>query len=582
MPPLERFAHGTTVATNALLERRGASTAFVATRGFEHLLHLRRQNRAHLYRLDADHPEPLVPRERCSAWTSGSGRTGVVRPLDLSSLPEVDAEAIAVCLLFSFRDATHEQAVASRLRRRYPHAHVVASHEVAPEFREYERAATTTVDAYLGPLPAGTCTRWEHRRRARAAEPFVMRSSGGVATLDEAAGHPGADPSLGPGRGRRRRRAHRRARGIESAIAFDMGGTSTDVCLIAVAGRGDRRAARWPASRSGSDGRHPHGRRGRRLGGLAGPGRRPSRRPAERGCGARARMLRPRRGGADRDRRESGPRAASRRALPGGLQLDRAAAERALGTIDPAGRGRRRRTRKCSGRCGSSPSSGATTRATSRSSPSAGPGRCTRAPSPRRSDARGDRPGCAGVLSALGLVVSDARRDKVRTDVRPLADVVELPDEGEVEPSLPRAVVRATVPLGARARGAVPRGARGPLRLRRPHARGRAGRRPDRHGRARAADRAGRAAATHDSPARGWSSCRAPPAGSPTAGAGSPTTRARSSWSERVIPVELQVIGARSARSPRRWAQSSSARRSRRTSRSAATARPRSSTATGA
>src|SRR5215210_888716 len=152
---VERFTHGTTVATNALLERKGARTAFVATAGFEHLLHLRRQNRKHLYRLCESHPEPLVPLERCHGVRERMGREGVVEPLDLDSLPELDAEAVAVCLLFSFRDPAHEQSVAGELRRRLPRAHVVASHEVAPEFREYERASTTAVDAYLRPLLAG-------------------------------------------------------------------------------------------------------------------------------------------------------------------------------------------------------------------------------------------------------------------------------------------------------------------------------------------------------------------------------------------------------------------------------------------
>src|ERR671936_2211692 len=101
---VSRLGHGTTVATNALLERKGARTAFVGTRGFEHLLHLRRQNRAHLYRLCADHPEPLVPLERCYGVAERLGPEGVLAELDRDSVPDVDAEAVAVCLLFSFRD----------------------------------------------------------------------------------------------------------------------------------------------------------------------------------------------------------------------------------------------------------------------------------------------------------------------------------------------------------------------------------------------------------------------------------------------------------------------------------------------
>src|SRR5207237_4695464 len=134
---VERFTHGTTAATNALLERKGARTAFVATEGFEHVLHLRRQNRAHLYRLCEAHPEPLVPLERCHGVAERIGPEGVVAPLELDSLLELgeDVEAVAVCLLFSFRDPSHERAVAEELRRRPPAVPVVASPEVAPQFR---------------------------------------------------------------------------------------------------------------------------------------------------------------------------------------------------------------------------------------------------------------------------------------------------------------------------------------------------------------------------------------------------------------------------------------------------------------
>src|SRR3954463_1987325 len=148
---VERLAHGTTAATNALLERRGARTALVTTAGFEHLLHLRRQNRAHLYRLCAQHPEPLVPLERCHGVSERMGPAGGLRGLDVASIPTPapDVGAVAVCLLFSFRHPEHERAVAEELRRLLPHARVVASHELAPEFREYERASTTVIDAYL-------------------------------------------------------------------------------------------------------------------------------------------------------------------------------------------------------------------------------------------------------------------------------------------------------------------------------------------------------------------------------------------------------------------------------------------------
>src|ERR1700756_4812200 len=106
---VERFAHGTTTATNALLERRGARTAYVGNDGFEHLLHLRRQTRAHLYRPCARHPEPVVELADCHGVAGRLGPDGELQPLDLASLPELgDVEAVAVCLLFSFRDPAHE------------------------------------------------------------------------------------------------------------------------------------------------------------------------------------------------------------------------------------------------------------------------------------------------------------------------------------------------------------------------------------------------------------------------------------------------------------------------------------------
>src|SRR5881398_597284 len=198
-----RFAHGTTVATNALLERRGARVAYVGNAGFEQLLHLRRQTRAHLYRLCAEHPEPLVPLERCHGIRGRLGPEGEPEPLDLGSLPDIgEAEAVAVCLLFAFRDPSQERVVAAELRRRYPGVHVVASHEVAPEFREYERASTTAADAYLGPVVVRYLRALS--TAAAAAElpaPFVMRSSGGVATPEEAAEHPATILVSGPAAG---------------------------------------------------------------------------------------------------------------------------------------------------------------------------------------------------------------------------------------------------------------------------------------------------------------------------------------------------------------------------------------------
>src|SRR6266849_6598332 len=230
---VERFAHGTTVATNALLERKGARTAFVTTAGFEHLLHLRRQTRAHLYRPCAAWPDPLVPLERSHGVRGRMGPEGELEPLDLDTLPEIDAEAVAVCLLHAYRDPTHEQAVVEELRRRLPVAHVVASHEVAPEFREYERASTTAADAYLAPVTARYLRALADAAQAGdLPQPLVMLSSGGVATVDNAAAHPATILVSGPAAGIVGAGLVAGRAGFEHAIAFDMGGTSTDVCLL--------------------------------------------------------------------------------------------------------------------------------------------------------------------------------------------------------------------------------------------------------------------------------------------------------------------------------------------------------------
>jgi N-methylhydantoinase A len=446
---LARFAHGTTVATNALLERRGARTAYVGNAGFEHLLHLRRQTRAHLYRLCADHPEPLVPLERCHGVRGRLGPEGELEPLDLGSLPDLgDAEAVAVCLLFAFRDPSHEQAVTAELRRRHPGVHVVASHEVAPEFREYERASTTAADAYLAPVAA----RYLHALAAAAAEaglpePVVMLSSGGVVPAAEAAAHPARLLVSGPaggvvGAGLLARRA-----GFEDAIAFDMGGTSTDVCLLP-----GGRAARVSE---------------REVGGL--PVRLPSVDVHTVGAGGGS-LVRRDAGGALRVGPESagadpGPACYGRGGgptvtdanllldrlpgeLPGGLVLDRAAAAAALDGIDPAAvvdvvnAEMLRALRVVSVERGHDPREFALV-----AYGGAGPlHACALA------EELGIEavlvPAAAGVLSALGLAAGDERRDHVVSHVRPLGEVSHLPAEGEADLRYRGQSFELTVPLG--------------------------------------------------------------------------------------------------------------------------------------
>jgi N-methylhydantoinase A len=431
---VERFAHGTTVATNALLERKGARTAFVTNAGFEHLLHLRRQTRAHLYRPCASWPDPLVPLERCYGVQGRLGPAGELEPLVLDSLPAFEADAVGVCLLHAYRDAAHEREVAAELRRRLPNTHVVASHEIAPEFREYERASTTLADAYLGPVVSRYLRALADTAVAAGLpEPLVMRSSGGVATPAEAAAHPATILVSGPAAGVIGAARVAALAGVENAIAFDMGGTSTDVCLIA-GGHAERSSERvvdgLPIHLPAVD-LHTVGAGGgsivwRDPGGAlrVGPqsaGAQPG--PACYGRGGSVPTV--------TDANLLLGRLPER--LAGGVELDVGAAERAFEGLDPAGAievvnaEMLRALRVVSVERGHDPADFALV-----AFGGAGPLHAC-----ELAEELGIRtvlvPEAAGVLSALGLVASDERRDSVRTHLVPLDEAGELPREGTAD-----------------------------------------------------------------------------------------------------------------------------------------------------
>ena len=235
---VKRFVHGMTVGTNALLENRTAKTALLATEGFVDLEELRRQNRPDLYRLCAAHPEPLVPPELRVAVPERTGPDGVLRALDearlrerLGELPD-DCESVAVCLLWSFLHPEHEQRVAALVEETRPDLHVSTSHETAPVFREYERCATTIVDAATSPLMRSYLR--ELTRRALdegLPEPEVMLSSGGVADAEQAAAHGSWTVLSGPAGGAVGAAWAARAAGAHDAVCLDMGGTSCDVSV---------------------------------------------------------------------------------------------------------------------------------------------------------------------------------------------------------------------------------------------------------------------------------------------------------------------------------------------------------------
>jgi N-methylhydantoinase A len=234
---VEAFAHGMTVATNALLEGKVARTAFVATAGFTDLVALGRQARRELYRLCAAHPAPLTPPKRRFAARERTGPDAVLEPLrDLDALVDAVAaaepEAVAICLLHSYRHPEHERAIGAALRERLG-VHVSLSHEVVGTFREFERAATTEVDAALSPLLARYLRRLlDAAREAGLPAPAIMQSSGGLAALDAAADHAALTVLSGPAGGAAAAALLAARCGEPDLLCFDMGGTSCDVCVV--------------------------------------------------------------------------------------------------------------------------------------------------------------------------------------------------------------------------------------------------------------------------------------------------------------------------------------------------------------
>jgi N-methylhydantoinase A len=237
---IEGFAHGMTVGTNALLEERGARTALIATKGFADLLEIARQDRPSLYHLCAPKPTPLIADELKLEAAERTGPEGIVEPLAegeaerlATALEERSAESVAICLLFSYLDPTHERRLAEHLRERLPDLHVSASHEVLPRFREYERASTTAIDAYLSPLLGRYLGRLtEATAAAGLPAPQVMLSSGGVAPAAEAARAGAWSVLSGPAGGAVGAGLLARLSGDGNALGFDMGGTSCDVCVV--------------------------------------------------------------------------------------------------------------------------------------------------------------------------------------------------------------------------------------------------------------------------------------------------------------------------------------------------------------
>jgi len=239
----QRFVHGTTVATNALLERKGARVALLTTEGHRDILEMREGLKPHRYDLRSSPPEPLVPRELRFGVRERLRPTGdVLTPLDDISLTEAiaaikksGATSVAICFLHAYRNPAHEIAAAERLKRELPDVSVSCSSDVLPQIKEYERVSTTVVNAYVGPVVRRYLERLERRlvEAGLKGSLFIILSHGGMAPVEEAARLAAATVLSGPAGGISGCRRCADMLGLKDLVAFDMGGTSTDISLVA-------------------------------------------------------------------------------------------------------------------------------------------------------------------------------------------------------------------------------------------------------------------------------------------------------------------------------------------------------------
>lgn len=245
LPETGRVVHGTTIGTNAILERKGATVGVLTTRGFRDTLEIARTNRTVLYDIRARKPAPLVPRHRILEVDERMAADGtVLRPLReaevraaterLGPMADGDGAAAVVCFLHSYANPAHERAAARLLETLLPGWFVCTSEEVLPEFREYERFSTAVLNAYIGP----TVSRYLMNLRAALAargyrgEVFITTSSGGIMTVPVAARFPVYTVLSGPAGGVAAALSVGELLGVRNLITYDMGGTSTDVCLV--------------------------------------------------------------------------------------------------------------------------------------------------------------------------------------------------------------------------------------------------------------------------------------------------------------------------------------------------------------
>jgi len=231
--------HGTTVGTNTLIERKGAKVALVTTEGFTDVLELRRQNRPTLYDLSTAVSEPLVPPQRrfgAAERMDAQGRP--IKPLaGLAALAEAvrasGAGAVAISCLHAYANSAHEKAIAQAVRQALPDSFVTASHDVCPEFREYERTSTTVVNAYIGPAVERYIRRLAEAAAAMGIDDLmIVKSNGGLTAPDNAQRYPAHLIESGPAAGMIATTAYARATERRNVIAFDMGGTTAKAGVV--------------------------------------------------------------------------------------------------------------------------------------------------------------------------------------------------------------------------------------------------------------------------------------------------------------------------------------------------------------
>ncbi|WP_258127466.1 hydantoinase/oxoprolinase family protein [Achromobacter anxifer] len=242
-PELAHVGHGTTVATNMVIERRGSRCALVTTRGFRDVLEIGRQTRPHLYDYNVTKPQPLAPREWRFEITERIGADGTV--LQALNEDEVVAvarelaaagiESVAICFMHSYRNDAHERRTRDILAEHLPNAYLSVSSEILPEFREYERMSTTALNAYVGPRMAGYMRNLVSSVRAMgvAAEPTTVHSNGGLMSVESVLTAPVRTCVSGPAAGVIGAAELGRVANLPNLITFDVGGTSTDVSLVA-------------------------------------------------------------------------------------------------------------------------------------------------------------------------------------------------------------------------------------------------------------------------------------------------------------------------------------------------------------